>query len=69
MPDVATMETNDLYAEVYNWMAANPLTQYQSEVIEELSGRIVKENDPDDIQTNGQNTLRNGIRPYRTPRV
>lgn len=37
--------------------------------LDELKGRIILENDPDDIVEQGVEVTRGGIRPYHSPHV
>lgn len=65
MPDLTTMDTNELLTEFDQYMQQQEVT----DIINELKARVIKENDSDDIQYNSVYAWRGAIRPKNRPLV
>lgn len=65
MPDLTTMQTDELLDEFDQYMQQPAVAA----IIAELKFRIIKESDTDDIQYQSVYAWRRGLRPDRAPRV
>lgn len=65
MPNLQQLTTAELLAEFQQY----PLQQEVVDIISELSNRVIKEGDDDDVIIGEIAVVRGGVRPYHAPKV